>query len=475
MTSSGPFAPRGPAAPALAALALALAACAGCTVDQAKEMAVYRDVLDAHIPADTPAPTADQPLTLEQALALANRLNEQLAITGEDYLQALIDKDRATAAFYPRIDLQPHHEALKHFFAPPPVGTFFPNPTTDVPINTQWNIFNGFRDLAAVEIADITAKYRRSLLLSLQAQTLLDTAQVYYQVLTLERQAQVLAGSVAVQDARVRDVQDRVKAGIARPLDLAQTEADAAATRTALTDARSKVVTARAGLALLIGVPSVRRPLVDEFEVPAVPSAEALLEVAYAHRPDLLAAEALGAAARKALLAAYAEYMPSVSVDFEYFLHKETFPPDSLWAFGVSVNIPLFHGGKIHAGVRRAYSLVRQAQYYESFTRRQVAEQVEVAAENLRASAEKLEHLQVRVRAAREAFGLADQSFDVGLATNLERLISQDRVLQAELALTAEALNHKILYINLVQAIGELVEEVGKLPGARVFPAPAEL
>jgi outer membrane protein TolC len=268
----------------------------------------------------------------------------------------------------------------------------------------------------------------------------------------------------------IRENTDRVKAGVARPLDLAQTEAEAAGARTALIDARSKVVTARSGLALVIGVPSVRNKLVDEFEVPTMPPLEELQVVASAHRPDLLAADALVRVAHNALKAAYAEYLPSVTLDFDYFLHKTSFPPDSLWAFGVGVNIPLFHGGKIYAGVRRAASLVRQAQLFDSLTHRQVAEQVEVAYEDLRASAERLDQRRAQVRAAAEAFGLANQSYDVGLATNLEQLIAQDRMLQADLQLAAETLNHKILYLNLVQAVGELVEEVAKLPGASVAP-----
>jgi len=459
-----------PLAPAIVAAMLAVAAGSGCAVDKAKEVAVYRDVLDAGMPAPSPAPAADEPLTLQQALALTNRRNEQLALTGEDYLQSLIEKDKAVAAFFPRIDLKPRYTVLERFIAPAQVGTFFPNPTTDVPAHTEWNIFNGFRDLAAVELADVMAKYRRSLLQSLQADMLLKTAQVYYQVLTLERQVAVLTNSVAVQENRAGDMRDRIKAGVARPLDLAQTEAEAAAARAALIDARSKVVTARAGLGLLAGLPSVKNKLVDEFEVPDMQPVEELQAVATKHRPDLLAAESLVAVSQKALEAAYAEYLPSVTIDFDYFLHKTSFPADSLWAFGVGINIPIFHGGRIHAGVRKAFSLVRQAEYYDSFTRRQVAEQVEVAYEDLRASAERLDQLRVQVRAARDAFGLASQSYDIGLATNLERLIAQDRVLQADLQLAAATLNHKTLYLDLVQAIGELVEEVGKLPGATAAP-----
>src|SRR4029079_18819267 len=48
-------------------------------------------------------------LSLETALTLANVNNERIGIGGEDYLQALIDKDRATASFLPTVSLIPSY------------------------------------------------------------------------------------------------------------------------------------------------------------------------------------------------------------------------------------------------------------------------------------------------------------------------------------------------------------------------------
>src|SRR6266436_971492 len=84
---------------------IALLAAGGCHLDQQTEISRYRKILDA----DTPPIdfTPGEPLSLEQALALANQHNERLALRGEDYLQALIAKDRAFASFMPTISLAP--------------------------------------------------------------------------------------------------------------------------------------------------------------------------------------------------------------------------------------------------------------------------------------------------------------------------------------------------------------------------------
>src|SRR5687768_13113279 len=97
-------APRARAAVRIAGLlALFPLALPGCAVDEAEEVAIYRSVLDANVREASYAPGG--PLTLETALLLANAHNERIAISGENYLQALIDKDRAAAAFFPTVSL----------------------------------------------------------------------------------------------------------------------------------------------------------------------------------------------------------------------------------------------------------------------------------------------------------------------------------------------------------------------------------
>jgi len=87
----------------------------GCAVDQEKEVAQYRLVLDDNRLPPTNELPANEPLTLEQAMALANRHNEQLGLSGEDYVQALIDKNRAVAK---RFDdpIERERYGIKYFF-----------------------------------------------------------------------------------------------------------------------------------------------------------------------------------------------------------------------------------------------------------------------------------------------------------------------------------------------------------------------
>jgi hypothetical protein len=81
--------------------ALLLAACA---TDQQADVDLWRSVVSL---GDPPAWIPGTPLSLATAVRLANEQNEQIAIAGEDFVQALAERSRVTAGFLPQADLEP--------------------------------------------------------------------------------------------------------------------------------------------------------------------------------------------------------------------------------------------------------------------------------------------------------------------------------------------------------------------------------
>ena len=112
----------------------ALLAAAGCP-NQARDIHSYRKVLDAGAP-PAPSTTAPPVLTLTGALAMANAHNERLASSGEAYLQALIDKDRAVAAFLPTVTLSMSHLRQEQVPSPPGGINFTPVSYTHLTLPT---------------------------------------------------------------------------------------------------------------------------------------------------------------------------------------------------------------------------------------------------------------------------------------------------------------------------------------------------
>ena len=434
---------------------------AGCKVDQAKEVQLYRSVLDKGV--EPVSFSAGEPLALDEALALANQHNERLGVQGEFYVQALIEKRRAAAAFFPTISLAPSH------FRQDPAGEGGgrnPDRRTDVPV--RGTLFTGVGDIANVGAAGRTIEQQRALLLDLQAVILLETAQTYYQVLLAEQSVGVLLDSMKVQEQRLRDTRGRQAAGVGRALDVAQTEAQYAATRVGLISAQNAVRTGREALALLTGAPVQESPLVDALVPPAdVASVEELTRVALEGRQDLAAARAGVEAARFDIDAAVARYYPSISLNVNAFLERESSPTESDWNATLGANLPIFTAGLIHADVRTAWSFLRQAKLNELATRRQIASDVAIAHQNVVSSRNQLAELRVQVQAAEEALRQTEQSYRAGLATNLEWVTAQNAVLNAQLDLTSQQFDNKVFYLTLLRATGALST---RLPGEAIGP-----
>ncbi len=450
-----------------AAAAVGLLA-AGCAVDQRKEVQLYRSVVDlGPLP---PAPAPGAPLSLDDALRLANAYNERLSMEGENYLQALIDRQRAASSLLPTLDLFATYVFRERTGGGPAddgSGRTSQGESRlfDAGIGAQYTLFSGFSNLNRVRAADASIEQRRWLLLDVREALLLETARAYYAVLSAERLIQVLESSVAVQEERLRDVRGRAEVGFARPLDVAQIEAQASQTRVTLLDARNQLALARSALVLLTGAEVAESPLTDGFEVPStIPSPEVFLDMALAYRQDLAAAEAAARAARTLVDAEIGRYYPTVTLNLDYFLTRDTLPTDRDWAGLLSVNLPLFSAGRIDADVRAAWSEFRQRVLDYSLVRRSIRSDVETAYADLAAAGRRLEELGYQLRAATEALRQAEAAYEAGLGTNLERISAQDQVLSAQVRLASEEFNRKAAYLAVLRATGALAAGAGGAP-----------
>lgn len=445
-------------------------ALAGC-VNQRAEVHTYRNIVDAGLP--KPKHYIDgQSLSLEQALLLADQDDEQIGLQGENYIQALVAKSRAVAAFLPTISFQPDYTIEQ---APgtnltsagasvsPQVaaseGGFVVNgqvwQRAEAPVTGAMNL--SFVSYPNILSTDQTIIQQRQLLLDTQQTVLLDVAQTYYQVLLSEAQVEVLTNSLAVQQARLVDVESRFRNHLALALEVSQTEAQVAATQSSLSQAENDVRDGRHMLAFLVGVGEIGGPLSDEVIVPeTIPSPDAFRAYAATHRQDLLGAEAAVRAAKYSVDAAIAQYYPSVSINVAGFLYREYFSDASKWDAILIGNLPIFSAGIIEADVRNAWSKLRQAALYQSELKRQIDRDVQVAYDDLLNSEQLLTSLNEQVKAASDALDQAEQLLKNQLAIPLDVLTAQDTLLTAQLNYTNELISRTIFYLDLLRITGQL-------------------
>ncbi len=429
----------------------------GC-INQTEEVNHYRAITHAYpqpLPRKVPAV-----LTLATALKMANDNNESLAIAGENYLQALIAKDRAFANFFPTVGLAPtdyQRQGFNEATFPHGFGQFFQTHYFDAPIAAQLNV-NVLRDSMAISAAGSFTGEQKSLLLNLQSSLLLETAQTYYAVLSASRATRVLMQTLHVQHATVASELRKEKAGIALRLTVLQDQADTARTQVQLTNAQNQVQRGRATLAFLIGVNSLGHARLENlFQPPShIPSLPKIYRIALLHRQDFRADADAVVVAKKRVTAAIAEYFPTVSINFDTFLYKESFPSDSWWNGLFTVNIPIFEGGMIYNDIRKAYSQLRQALLEQEMLRRKIREQVRIALSDWQTSSELVADARTEMQATRAAFDQAGHSFNAGLTTNLDVITAQDQYLAANLTYQQARYTKCIDMLNLLRQCGRL-------------------
>jgi len=433
---------------------------AGCAKDHSGDTGFYRNILD-----QTPRPSQQwnaqdetRPLTLADALALATHQNEQLGIEGEEYVQAILEKKRAAASFLPTVSFSPNYSRSEGLSGPRRDRNDDYRDRLNLPLGLTWNLFNGFRDQAVYYREAATIRQREALLRDLQSSLMMDVISTFYQVLQAEQSIKVLESSLRVQEERVRDISARRDAGIARPLDVAQTEAVASEARVALITARQNARSARKALTLLLDVPVGDRPLVDDLARGKVDAIDVSIwqTAALQARQDLIAKSAAIEAAEHEVKNAFGQYYPSVTLDLEYLLTFNRAETETGWNAVLRAHLPIFSAGRIEAEVRIAWSQLRQAILDHHYTRRLVEQQVAIALDEFQSSGHRLTELARKLDAARIAYEQADSSYNVGLATNLERLDAQDRQLLTELEITTEQFVLREAYFRLMRAAGTL-------------------
>ncbi len=433
----------------VAAVGLGLLLGFGCTIDEAADIAAYRQVLDGGLPRPE-LPAEGVALELSTTLRLANAQDELLAQAGESYVRSLVDRERRAAAFLPRLAFGPT------LFARERTSRSTDPRGADVELDARLGV-SPVADTARHTAGSLLVGAERAHLRAAQEELLLDVARAWFVVRAAESRHAVLQASLVVQEARVDDARGRAAAGLKRPLDVALAESRVADARARIVDALSEAKNARHLLSFFLGFDVTSRALGQEPDLGVGECDEAtLIERGQRNRPDLREAQWRTRAAELDVEAAYGAYWPSVALDLGVFFARDSEPAELDWTSALRISLPLFEAGLIEADVRDALSRLREARLEQSRRSRSLVQEVRIARDTLHAVRARENELRMRERAARSAFDLAVAQEAVGLASNLERLTAQDDLLSVELELAESRIEARLRALELERAVGGL-------------------
>jgi outer membrane protein len=291
---------------------------------------------------------------------------------------------------------------------------------------------------------------------------MLTVDQVFYQVMTAQAVLRVAEETVAQRQATGDQVSALTKSKIKSDLDLSFANVQISQADLMLVDARSSEEAAMAALNDVLGSETDQQyTLVDETNGNPVPTPEnpdALVQAAYAARPDLASLNDRFTAARQYSLAQRELWMPTVSA-----IAKAGVTPvradqiESSW-YGVAdanVSIPIFNGFLNNAEEKEAKLRAQADQEQVRRLKDRIARDVRTAALNAQAAFQWIGVTEEMLTQANLALDLAQARYKIGLSSIVE-------LTQAQLAQTEAEISNASARFAYQTALAEVRYQIGQ-------------
>lgn len=380
-------------------------------------------------------------LTLRDAVQLALKENPQVQIANLNVAQSGQDDAIARAALLPQAGIEVY-DRIQRFNLEAFIGRSFPgSPQHAGPFQT-FQAATGF----SMPIFDLTLWRRwqasRQGVRANEAQESTVREQIVLLVVS-----QYLGGLRATAD--VRAAQSRVelaqalydqaadlqKHGVGTGLDTLRANVQLQNEKQRLIVAETQQKTSLYGLVRLLNLdPHQTLELADEmsfFETPEFEAARTL-EQAISTRPEMKALESRARMTRFEKRAASEARLPTVNLGGSWGYQGLSAPTAiPSYQYQVTVDLPLFAGGRFHAENVKADLELRKVERQQEELRNQIALQVKTALVELEAARHEVDVANLGIKLAQQEVEQARDRFQAGVANNIEVTSAQDALARA--------------------------------------------
>ena len=421
---------------------------------------------------------AEEALTLERAIAIAEAQNHQLRAADARLGAAAAGVDEARSYRLPRLDLEAGYQRSDN-----PVLVFgnllrqedFGAENFDLGrLNRpdaldNWNVtvmveqplWTGGRLARGEEAARLGRDAASSGRERARQEVVRRTIASYTGAVVADRRLEVAREALATAGAHVGLIRDLYEGGLVVESDLLLARVRESELREEVIRAESGVEVARATLNLVLGrdlATPIVLPETLELEPADGEDLEALIERARGGRPDLEAARRQTAAAQTGVALARAGRRPTVGFQAAWETNARDFfgnDGDNV-TLGVGLRLPLFDGFATRARERRAREQASEAEVGVELLTESVALEVRQAFSELRAAGQRLEQSAQSVGLARRSLTIVEDRYKEGLTTLPELLDAETALTTARLREVAARRDVLLARASLDLATGEL-------------------
>jgi outer membrane protein len=403
-------------------------------------------------------------MTVEEAVRLALASHPAVAQAEQAVVRAEARIGSSESARYPDLALAGCYTRI----GPVPeitfAGTAFelaPANNYDLHLGLSQTIYDFGRTGTDVDLAEAGRQTAADYVEQVKSAVAYRTMATFNSILILRESLTVLDDQINALKEHVEASRKKVEAGTATDFDVLTTQVRAAAAANDRIEAASNLETQEIVFRELVGLakdaPIRLSGALARTECTFADSA--LLAVALAERPEMLAARDAEMTARLQVRLASLRDKPSVGLSVASGL--ATGYPDNLnqlkanYSAGFDFRIPIFNGYRTRSQRREAEAGLRMAQHHRDDLTRQISAEVRQATARARANWEKINNAEVLVAQASEAVSMAKVRYEAGVVTNLDVLDAQTMLTQANLAYLRSLYAYTVSLIDLDQATGK--------------------
>lgn len=440
-----------------------------------------------------------QPLTLQQAFALARRNNRDLQIVEQQLRQNRASLDEARAALYPTvtlgsditrsesaftrianaqretqqeqalesiqgIGLNPFQEAIVSPLVAQQFEADVDSNVFSTTLQVNYDVFTSGQRSASIRAAEAGVRFAELDVARQTADLFLDVADSYYNI--QQADALVRIGQAAVQNAQLslRDAEALERAGLGTRFDVLRAQVQLANAQQQLTQALSQQRIARRQLAQILSVDqNATLSAADPVEIAGrwTPTLEESIVLALQSRvelPQLMTQREVALQNRRVALASLG---PQVSVAAGFNTADELSDaeaPSYGYSVGGRLGWTLFDGGSARAiaAQQEANAAIAETQFANF--KNLIRYQVEQNFFNLQSNFENIQTNSAAVEQAQEGLRLARLRFQAGVGTQLEVSNAERDLTRAQSNLLASVVDYNRSLVALQRFVNNIPE-----------------
>ncbi|NLW36002.1 TolC family protein [Syntrophorhabdus aromaticivorans] len=416
--------------------------------------------------------TTSEMLTLKKAIEAALKNHPTIEAQSGQVAAGEAKLGQARGSYYPQINLSggyatiwpvSRETAVTTTSSGLPPGNYIPTGSTHRAYEQYAAIgslsqllFDFGKTGAQVTVQKMSAEAARHDLAGAKEQVIFDVKQAYYNLLGARRAADVATKSVEQLKKQVERAQVLYEEGAKPRFDVTKAEVDLSNAEVNQAKAGYGVKVATATLNNAMGLPYGSSFTIEDdlsSETTGL-SFEEALQIAFAHRPDLLSLQNRKEAALQSVKAAQRAHLPTINGTATLTCVGTEFPMDHGWTAGVAMVLPLFTGFVTSYRVAEANAGLRVATANEKSLRQTIVLELEQGFLALNEATTRIKSTGVALKQAAENAEFAIERYGAGLGIAIEVTDALTAYVNAELAYIGALYDRKIAQARIDKAMG---------------------